>query len=131
MGCTQPEWGFTQADRFPPATTPPKHFQTLPRRIYALVTQCRTRYTFIGEYYARHVPTEDPSCPCGAKLQTRRHILLHCPRYEAYRPIPREASPGLVITDILGTTIGIQALAHFIKQSGAFTKTGNYTGHQS
>lgn len=72
--------GFAAADYFPPKLTPQPHFANITnRRVYGLVTQCRTGHAFTGEYYARFVPTENVACPCGTHLQTRKHILLECP----------------------------------------------------
>ncbi|TFY60198.1 hypothetical protein EVJ58_g5302 [Rhodofomes roseus] len=80
----------------------------------------------MGEYYRHHVPSEPVECPCGAQYQSRKHILQDCPRYEAHRNILRlrEASETIDLPTILGTEEGIDALAHFIEKSGAFTKTG-------
>ncbi|KII85959.1 hypothetical protein PLICRDRAFT_72046, partial [Plicaturopsis crispa FD-325 SS-3] len=87
---------------------------------------CRTGHAFIGEYYAKFVPTEDVSCQCEEGVfQTRYHILTECPRYDEYRHILTQASPTLFLPDILGTDEGILALAQFLEKSGAFTKTGN------
>ena len=97
----------------------------LPRRIFGLVLQCRTGHGFMGEYYARHVPDENVSCPCGAVLQTRSHILQSCPRYEDFRHILQGVSRDIDMPVILGTKKGIKALSQFITKSGAFTKGGN------
>ncbi|EPS97143.1 hypothetical protein FOMPIDRAFT_27216, partial [Fomitopsis schrenkii] len=91
---------------------------------FGRVVQCRTGHGFTGEYYRSHVPTEPDDCPCGAPFQTRRHILQDCPRYEPTRHILRAASAQIDLPTILGTEDGINALAEFIEQSGAFTKTG-------
>ncbi|EPS99366.1 hypothetical protein FOMPIDRAFT_18484, partial [Fomitopsis schrenkii] len=86
---------------------------------------CRTGHAFTGEYYARFVPTENVACPCGTHLQTRKHILLECPRYgdARYSTILRVAASPTV-NDILGTQDGIRALAKFIAKTGAFSQTG-------
>ncbi|KZT70001.1 hypothetical protein DAEQUDRAFT_653113, partial [Daedalea quercina L-15889] len=86
---------------------------------------CRTGHAFIGEYYTRFVPTEDVACSCGAHLQTRRHILLECPRYkDARRTTLLRISASPTVNDILGTQDGIRALAKFVAKTGAFSKTG-------
>ncbi|KAI0073747.1 hypothetical protein K474DRAFT_1573738, partial [Panus rudis PR-1116 ss-1] len=116
---------FSVANTFEPSLKPPPHFRRiLNRRIYGLVFQCRTGHAFIGEYYQRFVPTEDVACPCGFPLQTRKHILLDCPRYNAHRHILNAISPrhSSTLKDIVGTSDGIKALAKFIAASGAFTK---------
>ena len=94
------------------------------REVFGRLMQCRTGHGYIGEYYAKFVPTENVDCPCGKNFQTREHILRDCPRYEAHRHTLREFSEDISIPEILGTTKGITALATFIEESGAFTKSG-------
>lgn len=45
-------------------------------------------------------------------------------RYKAHRHLLRATSKTIDLPTILGTDDGIDALAHFIGKSGAFTKTG-------
>ena len=116
---------FATANRLPPSEKPRKHFRHLKREIFGRVIQCRTGHGFTGEYYRIHVPNEPDDCPCGAPFQTRQHILQDCPRYEAARHILRRESEHIDLPTILGTEKGINALAKFLEQSGAFTKTGN------
>lgn len=85
--------------------------------------QAMTGHGFIGEYYARFVRTEPTECPCGAEPQTRRHILADCPRHDAHRHILRGASRSLSLPILLGTPKGLEAVAEFIRASGAFKKT--------
>jgi hypothetical protein len=114
---------FALADRFPPCLKPRKHFQNLPRRIHALMTQVRTGHAFVGDYYKRFVPTEDTACPCGADPQTRAHVLQDCPIYDEHRHILEDEVPDLNLADLFGTNNGISALARFIEASDAFTKS--------
>ena len=116
---------YVQASHGPPAHKPPPHFLNLPRRLYGLVTQVRTGHAFLGEYYLRHVPDEDPGCPCGFSPQTRAHIIQDCPLYDDHRHILRDVARDLSLRTILCTQRGISALAEFIRRSGAFTKTGD------
>jgi ribonuclease HI len=117
--------GFSEADHFAPSNKPRNHFLKLPRRLYALVLQCRTGHSFTGEYYNRHVPAEDPGCPCEATaLETRDHILAYCQRYDEDRYLLEEASEGVEMKTLLGTDDGIAAVAEFIRATGAFTKEG-------
>jgi len=67
---------------------------------------------------------EQYDCPCGESLQTRKHTLRTCPRYDAHRGALRRVSRSINLTIILGTCRGILALADFLKQSGAFTRNG-------
>lgn len=118
--------GFSVADNFEPTLHPQQHFTKITnRRVYGLVTQCRTGHSFIGEYYTRFVPTESIDCPCGAQYQTRKHILFHCPRYDDWRDLLFKITPTEREGMILGTREGVKALAKFIARTGAFTKTGD------
>ncbi|KZV89833.1 hypothetical protein EXIGLDRAFT_576125, partial [Exidia glandulosa HHB12029] len=88
------------------------------------VVQCRTGHCFQGAYYSTFVPSENVDCPCGERMQTREHTLRECPRYDHYRATLRAASRHIVLSEILGTERGIEALSGFLRKSGAFTKTG-------
>lgn len=61
---------FAPANRLPPSLKPRKHFALTNRELYGRLVQCRTGHAFLGEYYQRFVPSEDPTCPCGATVQT-------------------------------------------------------------
>ena len=113
------------ADQFPPRLGLSWQMKNLPRKIFGLVLQCRTGHAFMGEYAAHHRPGEDVSCPCGAGLQSRDHILQSCPRYEDSRHILQAVSSNIDTFRILGTKKGIKALSQFISKSGAFTKSGD------
>ncbi|KAI6123223.1 hypothetical protein EDD16DRAFT_685345 [Pisolithus croceorrhizus] len=107
------------ADRIPPSLKPRKHFCESKRAIYGRLIQCRTGHAFTDKYYSSFVPTEIISCPCG------EHILTSCPTFEPNCVTPRSALEDLVIvTDILGTEKGIEALAEFLKETDAFKKSG-------
>ena len=68
------------------------------------------------------VSTEDQSCPCGEPSQTRDHILASCPTYRHQRYILKDASEDLIISDILGTKSGVEALISFFSSPNAFKK---------
>ncbi|KAH7930245.1 hypothetical protein BV22DRAFT_66415 [Leucogyrophana mollusca] len=55
-------------------------------------------------------------------LQTREHIIRECPQYEAHRQVLRGVSREIIMSEVMGTEKGIEALAEFIKESGAFKK---------
>lgn len=114
---------FSPADRLPPSLKPRKHFCESKRANYGRLIQCRTGHAFTGEYYSSFVPSEAVSCPCGERLQTREHILATCPTFESKRDALRSASEDLVITDILGTEKGIEALSQFLQETDAFKKS--------
>ncbi|KAG6805287.1 hypothetical protein H0H92_015972, partial [Tricholoma furcatifolium] len=121
---TPPAGGFAHANKLPPAAKPRKHVYKYARELFARLVQCRTRHSFIGDYYAKFVPTESTACPCGERIQTREHILAECELYEEHREILKEVDNDLDPGLLLGTEDGIKALAKFLALSGAFTKTG-------
>ncbi|KAK0238416.1 hypothetical protein EDD85DRAFT_741207, partial [Armillaria nabsnona] len=60
----------------------------------------------------------------GERLQTRKHILHECKQYEDRRHLLRAVSRDICLLDILGTKDEIVALATFLEEFEAFTKTG-------
>ena len=118
---------YAIANRIPPSLKPLAHFRDLcgDRELYGRVVQCHLGHGFIGEYYKDFVPSESIDCPCGEPVQTRQHVLQDCPVYEPHRHILRGVSEDVALAEILGTPKGIDALARFLKKSGAFTKTGH------
>lgn len=51
-------------------------------------------------------------------------LLRECPMYEDQRHLLRAVSRNISLHEILGTNDGISALAEFLEESGAFTKSG-------
>jgi len=101
------------------------------RATHSRIIQTLLGHFFCGEYYARFVPTESVSCPCGHPQQTRAHVLTECPIYDAYRHHLHTVSHTLSIPVILGTKSGLQALAKFVNESHAFSKDvpGGFADH--
>jgi hypothetical protein len=66
----------------PPSLTPLPHYKNTRRKLLSLITQARTGDAFTGEYYSRRVPTLDVECPCGARMQTQKHIIQECPLHD-------------------------------------------------
>jgi hypothetical protein len=93
-----------------------------PRDVQTRIIHAITGHGHIGEYYARFVPSEPSSCPCGEPLQTREHILADCELHNASRHILHKACPTLSTALLLSTRKGLNALAHFLKDSDAFKK---------
>ncbi len=106
----------------PPSLKPRKHFALTNRELYGRLIQCRTGHAFLGEYYRRFVPSEDPSCPCGAVVQTRAHVIQDCDLLEDARSILYNFDVTLSLPELLGTPKGIDALTQFIRRSGTFKK---------
>ena len=118
---------WAAANRLAPSLKPTPHFKNLYRKreVFGRLVQCRTGHGYTGEFYKRFVPSENTDCACGERNQTREHILRTCPLYEAHRNLLRQASRDIALPEILGTKTGILALAKFLENSGAFTKTGH------
>ncbi|KAJ8588982.1 hypothetical protein M405DRAFT_707605, partial [Rhizopogon salebrosus TDB-379] len=93
-----------------------------PRAVHSRIIQTILGHSFCGEYYARFVPSEPTSCPCGDPHQTRAHILTDCPLYDPYRHHLRAASPTLSLPILLSTKSGLEAIAKFFSESHAFSK---------
>ena len=92
------------------------------RATHSRIIQTLLGHFFCGEYYARFVPTESASCPCGDPHQTRTHILTDCPIYEAHRHHLRSVTRTLSLPVILSTKSGLEALTKFVTESHAFSK---------
>ncbi|EIW74102.1 hypothetical protein CONPUDRAFT_160359, partial [Coniophora puteana RWD-64-598 SS2] len=116
------EGRFKIAKRFPPSFRAREHFTDTERSIYGRMLQCRTGHCFAGEYYADFVPSERMACPCGARRQSRQHIICECPQYENARRHLQKPNVELSLTDVLGTKKGLQALALFLRDTDAFKK---------
>lgn len=116
---------FTVADRIPPSLKPTKHALRLAnkREIYGRIVQARTGHEYTGEFRRRFAFDEPYTCPCdNTTLETREHILVHCPRFELWRQGLRQASREIVLSEILGSNKGIEALEVFLRRSKAFTR---------
>ena len=53
----------------------------------ARFAQCVLNHAPISAYYKCFNINEPKACPCGAALETRSHILDHCPRFKRKGPI--------------------------------------------
>ncbi|KAL1685501.1 RnaseH domain, transposon factor [Schizophyllum commune] len=78
-----------------------------------------------GEYYKDFAQSGSIHCPCEEPVQMRQHILQECPIYKQHQHILQEVFKDVALAELLGTPKGIDMLAHFLKKSGAFTKTGH------
>ena len=106
----------------PPSLAGSHAFCTLDRRTLGVVTQARTGHGYFGEYYQTHNIREPAACPCGAELQTREHIAFECEAYEEHWEVVDRGAPDHQLATLLGTKAGIEALAEFVRKSGAFQK---------
>lgn len=123
---TEPKHGwFATADRIPPSLKPTKHARRLAnkRELFGRVVQTRTGHAYTGEFRRRFSFEPPHHCPCDeTTLETREHILAHCPLHEEWRHELREISPDIVLSEILGTNRGIEALEKFLSHTQAFAR---------
>ena len=50
----------------------------------AWATRAITNHTPIGEYHLRFFSNKDFKCPCSYLIESRRHILHECKRFNGY-----------------------------------------------
>jgi hypothetical protein len=117
---------FAISNRFPPSLNPTKQFIALKdqREVFGRLVQCRTGHAYTGEFRRQFFPEKSTKCECGEDPQTREHIIRECTRHENQRINLREQHRELALPELLGTHKGIAALADFLRDSGAFTFTG-------
>lgn len=117
---------FAISNRISPSLNPTKHFVALKdqREVFGRLVQCRTGHAYTGEFRRQFFPEKSTNCGCGEDLQTREHIIRECTRYANYREDLQETNRNLALPELLGTPKGIAALADFLRDSGAFTFTG-------
>ena len=114
---------YAISDHIPPSLAGSHAFRTLDRRTLGIVTQARTGHRYFTEYYQTHNIQEPADCPCGAGLQTCKHIVFECWTHEKYRDIIDKGAPDHQLATLFGTKKGINALAEFVRKSKAFQKT--------
>ena len=129
--------GFYHASHFiRPALRPTHHphFKDLDRATFSRFVQCATNHGYIGEYFSRFVPSRRSlnSCPCILSsdqplLQTRDHVLRHCPQFEKARGDLEKVCPSLHFPsfslDRLFSPTTLPALIAFLKGSAAYSKS--------
>jgi ribonuclease HI len=134
--CVQTDWQASWEERLrvsrgaiittPPTCKIPKEMKAVmeaPRDISARALQAMVGHGFFGEFYSRHVPSEQVDCPCGEELQTRTHILMECPEYHEARSRLDMRSEEWLVT----TKEGRDVLLGFLKQTNAFRKVTRRT----
>jgi len=117
---------FAIANRIPLSLKPTKHFTELKNQweVFGCLIQCRTGHAYTGEFRKQFFPKKNVNCECGEPLKTREHIIRSCTQYENHQAKLRDDDHELALPELLGTPKGIAALTEFIKESGAFTFTG-------
>jgi ribonuclease HI len=56
-------------------------FRTLNRHTLGIIKQARAGHGYFGEYYQAQEPV---TCPCGAELQIREHMVFECQSHEEH-----------------------------------------------
>jgi hypothetical protein len=90
---------------------------------HARINQVILGHGFYGAYYRHHTPGKPQGCPCGeVTIQTREHIIVHCPLYENSRHHLCKVSKDLELPILLGTKTGLNAMASCLVETKAFRK---------
>ena len=74
-----------QIDAALPGTHVRKLYDTLTRREAQVLAQLRTGHSRLRGFLAKLGFEDSPACECGERVETVRHFLLHCPRYQDLR----------------------------------------------
>src|SRR5579859_2425450 len=84
--------GKTNARQHRKMMTQPQRFKTgeqlyggLPRKQLANLIRLRTGHCRLNSYLNRHRIIEDPTCESGHRVETVKHFLLMCKKYEEPR----------------------------------------------
>ena len=117
---------FAIPNRIPPSLNPTKHLIELQnqRKVFSCLVQCRTGHAYTGEFRKQFFPEKIVDCECGETPQTGEHTIKTCDRYEAQRTKFRAEYRELALPELLGNPKGTATLSEFIRDSGAFTFTG-------
>lgn len=67
--CSSAQGHFALANHLALSLKPCKHFALMNRELHSYLIQHCTSHTFLCKCYQRFVPSEDPTCPCGAICQ--------------------------------------------------------------
>ena len=90
---------FPASQSIRPSLKPPKWFKTISRPDYLHYTQFATGHGYTGEYYSQFVPKNPIHCNCDPSdipiVQTRDHILHHCPLHKKGHGALRAQFPKL------------------------------------
>ncbi|KAI5118391.1 hypothetical protein M0805_007525 [Coniferiporia weirii] len=90
------------------------------RALQSRAVQVVLGHGHFGAYAARFLPDLPISCPCGAPLQTREHLLLECPLFQHARgPLPVEDRPSAQ-PPVWGSKLGLGWLFPFLRRTTAF-----------
>ena len=110
-------------------TTRPLRFKTgvqlygdLPRKQLANLIRLRTGHCRLNSYLNRHNIIEDPSCECGRGIETVKHFLLHCKKYEEERKELKKAvkERNMRLENLLGDPKLVRHMLEYVEKTGRF-----------
>ena len=91
----------------------------LSKPMSSLITQIRTEKIGLRAFLAdRHVPNYIPTCDCGWRRQTAKHIIMSCPIYNSQRRQLLYFARDSNYKQTIATTRGAKAAARLIQQTG-------------
>ncbi len=89
MELIQQKWSTGASLRRIDSAIPGRHVLTLYNNLTSteahVLAQMRTGHSRLKSFLARRVLEEDDQCECGEDVETLRHFLLHCKRYDSQR----------------------------------------------
>ena len=109
--------------------TRPQRFKTgvqlygdLPRKQLANLIRLRTGHCRLNSYLNRHNIIEDPTCECGRGVETVKHFLLLCKKYEEPRNELRKkvGRRNMRTENLLGDPKLVKETLEFVEKTGRF-----------
>lgn len=115
--CRRLPWGELYPR--PPRKGNLRLYQGLTKACCSILTQIRTGKTGLAAFlHRRRVPgVNSPHCPCGQGMETPKHILIHCTRFQEARGMP-EDSGRVDIRHLLSTEEGAKKLSQWWLRHG-------------
>ena len=87
----------------------------LSKPMSSLITQIRTEKIGLNAFLAdRHVPNRIPTCGCGWRRQTAKHIIMSCPTYNTLRQRHLDPARDRDYKQMVATNRGAKAAAKLI-----------------
>ena len=94
----------------------------LPRKQAANLIRLRTGHCRLNSYLHRYKIVDDPQCDCGKGIETPKHFLLTCKKYEKQRDQLRKKIGGrnMRLGILLGNPKTTKATLEFVEETGRF-----------
>ena len=110
--CRRVPWGELYPR--PPRKGNLRLYQGLTKACCSILTQIRTGKTGLAAFlHRRRVPgVNSPRCPCGQGVETPKHILIHCARFQEVRGM-LDNSGRVDIRHLLSTEEGAKKLSQW------------------